>query len=145
MLHFLKTLRPIGTMSTKNVSFFINASSNWEGLPRHVFQHLYKNAFTSASYTSENISNKNKKAMDVTFVFKPGVKHSRGPTITIYHPEIPERVEKRLRNRNPGNENETSQILTELLQNVCLVRGNDVDYIEAKAINALTQLLTPNE
>lgn len=36
--------------------------------------------------------NQRRDAMNVTFVFKPGVKRgttSRGPTITIYHPNIP--------------------------------------------------------
>ena len=82
--------------------------------------------------------------MDVTFVFEPGVvKDEGGPTITIYHPEIIVGTEKELPNRSLDNENETSQILKELLQNVCLVPAAHVNYIEPHAIKALAQLLAP--
>ena len=82
--------------------------------------------------------------MDVKFVFEPGVvKDEGGPTITIYHPEIIVRKEKTLRNRNLDNENETSQILRELLQNDCLVPAAHIQHIEPHAIKALAQLLAP--
>ena len=77
--------------------------------------------------------------MDVTFVFKPGVKHSRGPTITIYHPEIPERKEITLL-CNPRNEKETSKELKAFLQYQCGVPVAHATYIESKAIEALAEL-----
>ena len=81
--------------------------------------------------------------MNVTFVFKPGVERgttSRGPTITIYHPDIPERKEKPLL-CNRHNEKETSKELKAFLQNHCGVLVAYVTYIESKAIDALAELL----
>ena len=77
------------------VHFFVNPSSNWKRVPEHVFQHLYKNAFASASYIREYMNNQRRDTMrPFRVVFLRGTarmtvnENGPVPEITVYHPNI---------------------------------------------------------